>query len=152
METEKPMHESYVEMTEFVLPNDANALGTAFGGKIMQWIDIAASISSMRHSRSLVVTAKMGQLDFLTPVKVGQIVSLQGRVIAVGNTSMEVQVKIFSEDPITGECQHTGTAALTYVAIDKEGNKVRVPRLKAETDEEKKLLQIGMERLKNRKR
>lgn len=151
IDSEKPMRESYVEMTEIVLPNDANAIGTAFGGKIAQWIDIAASVAAIRHCRSLVVTASMGQLDFISPVRVGDIVILKGRVIAVGNTSMEVQIEIFSEDPTSGEKQHTGIALLTYVAIDKACNKVRVPRIYPETDEEKRLFQIGNERLGARK-
>lgn len=151
MDIEKPMSESTVEMTEVVLPNDANAIGTAFGGKIAQWVDIAASVAAMRHSRTLVVTASMGQLDFISPVKVGQIILLKGGVIAVGNTSMEVQIDIFSEDPLSGNRKHTGTAMLTYVAIDKQGNKVRVPRLRPETEEDKRRMKTGLSRLEARR-
>lgn len=151
MEMEKAMRESYVEMTEIVLPNDANLIGTAFGGKIAQWIDIAGSIAAIRHSRTLVVTASMGQIDFVHRVKVGQIVILQARVVAVGNTSMEVLVEIFAEDPLSGQRSHTGSAILTSVAVDKAGNKVRVPRVRPETPEEKKLHEAGLARIAARK-
>ncbi|MCL5055905.1 MAG: acyl-CoA thioesterase [Firmicutes bacterium] len=143
MNFEKPMKESYVEMTEVVLPNDTNPHGTIFGGKVAQWVDIAGSISAIRHCRMTVVTASMGQLDFLSPVKVGQILILRSQVVYVGNTSMEVQVNIFSEDPLSGNRQKTGTAYLTYVALDGSGNRVRVPRLIPETEEEKNLLELG---------
>lgn len=146
------MRESFVEMTEFVLPNDANAHGTVFGGRVAQWVDIAASIAAMRHCRTPVVTASMGQLDFLSPVKVGQIVILKGSVIAVGNSSMEVQIEILSEDPQTGRRCPTGTALLTVVAVDKNGNHVRVPRLRAETEDEKRRMQIGTKRIEARKK
>jgi acyl-CoA hydrolase len=151
-EITKPMRESYVEMTEVVLPNDANPHGTMFGGRIALWVDIAGSVSAVRHARMPVVTASMGQLDFLSPVKVGQIVILKSRVIYVGHSSLEVLVEIFSEDPLSGNRQHTGTANLTYVAIDSAGNKVRVPRLIAETEEEKKLYKIGESRALSRKK
>lgn len=152
MDSEKAMRESYVEMTEIVLPNDANLVGTAFGGKIAQWVDIAASIAAIRHCRSLVVTASMGQIDFVHRVKIGQIVILQGRVVAVGNTSMEVLVEIYSEDPLTGERNHTGNANVTSVAVDSEGKHVRVPRVRPETTEEKKLHEAGLARINARKR
>ncbi len=152
MNLNKKMKESYVEMTEVVLPNDTNPLGTIFGGKVAQWVDIAGTISAIRHCRMTVVTASMGQLDFLSPVKVGQILILRSRVIYVGNTSMEVQVNIFSEDPLSGNVQKTGTAYLTYVALDSAGNKVRVPRLISETEEEQNLLELGKKMALERKR
>lgn len=150
MDNEKPMRESYVEMTQIVLPNDANAHGNVFGGKVAEWVDIAGTVAASRHCRTYVVTARMGQLDFLSPVKVGQIVILKGRVIAVGNTSMEVLVEIFSEDPFSGNVKHTGSATLTYVAFDTAGNKVKVPRIRPETEEEKKLHQLGLDRIQTR--
>lgn len=146
----KPMRESLAEMTEIVLPNDANPLGTMFGGRVAQWIDIAGSVSAIRHARMSVVTARMGELDFLSPVKVGQIVILRSRVIFVGNTSMEVQVDLYSEDPLSGSRRHTVTASLTYVAIDAKGERVRVPRIVPETDEEKRLYKIGEARFLSR--
>lgn len=147
----KPMRDSTVEMTEIVLPNDANALGTAFGGTIAGWVDIAGSVAALRHARTQVVTARMGQLDFLSPVRVGHIVILKSRVIAVGRTSMEVQVEIYAEDPLSGTRRHAGTASLTYVAIDRSGNKVEVPGVRPETEEEKRLHAIGLERIRARK-
>jgi len=152
MELEKAMRESYVEMTEIVLPNDANLIGTAFGGKIAQWIDIAGSIAAIRHCRNLVVTASMGQIDFVHRVKVGQIVILHAWVVAVGNTSMEVLVEIYAEDPLTGHRDHTGNASLTSVAVDKDGKKIQVPRVRPETVEEKKMHEAGLARIQARKR
>ena len=110
---------SRVVMTESVLPGDGNPLGTAFGGKIAQWIDIAAAIACQRHCRQRVVTASMDDLHFLRPIRVGMIVELRAQVNAAFRTSMEAGVRIESEDPLTGERRHVCTAWLTFVAQDE---------------------------------
>src|SRR3954471_1668060 len=105
----KSPSESSVIMTEIVLPSDTNALGTIFGGKVMSWIDIAAAIAAGRHARRVVVTASIDALHFKAPVKVGQVVHVQASVNYAARTSMEVGVRVDSENQLTGERVHTAT-------------------------------------------
>ena len=126
-----------IEMNQLVLPPHTNALGTAFGGTIMSWIDICAGMSAQRHSRCVVVTASMDQLDFKAAITLGQLVTLRSIVNYVGRTSMEVGVRVEAEDTLTGERTHAASAYLTFVAIDKQGNPTPVPSLSPETDAEK---------------
>ena len=116
-------------MTEIVLPSDANALGTIFGGKIMSWIDIAGAIAAGRHARGVVVTASIDALHFVAPVKVGDVVHIQASVNYAGRTSMEVGVRVDSENLVTGEMQHTATAYTTFVALDAHAQPTPVPPL-----------------------
>jgi acyl-CoA hydrolase len=129
---------SRVEMTEVVLPGDTNALGTIFGGKVMQWIDVAASVAGMRHSGGNVVTASIDALAFLTPIHLGEIVVLKSQVNFVGTTSMEIGVRVEAEDPRTGSRRYTTKAYLTFVAIDQDGKARPIPPLKIESDEERR--------------
>jgi acyl-CoA hydrolase len=138
--------ESRVEMVEVVLPNDANPLGNILGGKVMHLIDMAGAIAAHRHSRSLVVTAAMDQLEFLSPVKIGQLVILHAQVTCAFRTSVEVEVKVFSEDVISGTRRPTSTAFLTFVAIDDQGRPRPIPPLIAETEEEKKKMEEARQR------
>lgn len=144
-EPKTPRH-SRVVMTETVLPGDANPLGTAFGGKIAQWIDIAAAVACQRHCRRRVVTASMDDLHFLLPIKVGMIVELRAQVNAAFRTSMEAGVRIESEDPVTGERRHVCTAFVTFVAQDESGKPVQVPPLHLETDEDRRRCQDAADR------
>ena len=137
---------SRVVMTESVRPGDGNPLGTAFGGKIAQWIDIAAAIACQRHCRQRVVTASMDDLHFLRPIRVGMIVELRAQVNAAFRTSMEAGVRIESEDPLTGERQHVCTAWLTFVAQDDHGRPVQVPPLVIETEEDRRRARDAGER------
>ena len=134
----KPSRESRVEMTELVLPGDTNALGTIFGGKVMQWIDIAASVAGMRHSGGSVVTASIDALTFLTPIHLGEIVRLQAQVNFVGRTSMEVGVRVEAENPRTAARRYTTKAYLTFVAIDADGKPRAIPPLVAENDDDRR--------------
>src|SRR5256885_16897985 len=102
----KSPRDSAVIMTELVLPGHANAMGTIFGGQIMSWIDIAAAIAAQRHARRAVVTASIDALHFLAPVKVGHVVHIRAMVNFSGRTSLEVGVRVDSENPITGEMTH----------------------------------------------
>lgn len=142
----KPACESYVEMTEFVLPTHTNPLGTAFGGQIMAWIDICASIAAMRHAREVVVTASMDDLHFRAPIYQGEVVVLKAQVNRAFHTSMEVGVRVEAENPLTGERRHCSSAYLTFVALDAEGNRVRIPPLLPETEEEKRRYEEAAER------
>ena len=129
---------SRVVMTESVLPGDGNPLGTAFGGRIAQWIDVAAAIACQRHCRQRVVTASMDDLHFLKPIRVGMTVELRAQVNATFRTSMEAGVRIESEDPLTGDRRHVCSAYLTFVAQDQEGRAVEVPALALLTDEDRR--------------
>lgn len=129
---------SRVEMTEVVLPGDTNALGTIFGGKVMQWIDIAASVAGMRHSGGPVVTASIDALHFLTPIHMGEVVVLKAQVNYVGRTSMEIGVRVEAEDPTHGARRYTTKAYLTFVAIDRSGAPRSVRSLILVTDEDRR--------------
>lgn len=127
-----------MEMTQLLLPGDANALGAAFGGSVMGWIDIAAAVSAQRHARQQVVTASMDDLHFHAPIKIGFQVILRARVVAAFKSSMEVGVTVHAENPLTGERQLTTSALLTFVALDKDGKKLPVPPLACESDNERR--------------
>ncbi len=130
--------ESATEMTEIVLPGDTNAIGTIFGGKVMAWIDIAAAIAAGRHARRVVVTASIDALHFLAPVKVGHILHIKAMVNFASRTSMEVGVRVDSENPLTGERMHTASAYTTLVALNDLGRPIPVPPIEPDSPEEKR--------------
>jgi acyl-CoA hydrolase len=125
-------------MVQVVLPNDANPLGFILGGTVMHLIDIAGAIAGHRHTRSLLVTAAVDGLQFLHPIKVGDLILLKARVTAVWSTSLEVEVEVFSEETLTGRRQMTSLAYLTFVAVDRDSRRVTIPGLILETDEDKR--------------
>jgi len=133
--------ESATEMVQVVLPNDANPLGFILGGTVMHLIDIAGAIACHRHTRSLLVTAAVDGLQFLHPIKVGDLIILKAMVTAVWSTSLEVEVEVFSEETLTGVRRMTSRAYLTFVAVDRDGQRVTIPGLIVETDEEKRRVQ-----------
>src|ERR671920_1456448 len=135
----KKPSQSETEMVQVVLPNDANPLGYILGGTVMHLIDIAGAIACHRHTRTLLVTAAVDDLQFLHSIKVGDLIILKARVTCVFTTSLEVQVDVFSEETLTGVRQLTSRAFLTFVAIDRNGARVRVPPLLVETDDEKRV-------------
>jgi acyl-CoA hydrolase len=128
-------------MVQVVLPNDANPLGFILGGTVMHLIDIAGAIACHRHTRSLLVTAAVDGLQFLHPIKVGDLIILKAVVTAVWSTSLEVEVEVFSEETLTGVRRMTSRAYLTFVAVDRDGQRVQIPGLIVETDEEKRRVQ-----------
>jgi acyl-CoA hydrolase len=134
----KSVRISQVEMTELVLPNDTNRLGNLLGGRLMQWIDIAAAIAAWRHTNRICVTASVDELNFIHPIKEGEVVTLQASVNRAFNTSVEVGVKVNKENPSTGERRHTNTAYLTFVALDEAGHPVAVPALLPSSKEEQR--------------
>ncbi len=125
-------------MVEVVLPQDANVLGNMLGGRVMHLVDIAAAIAAHRHSSSHVVTASVDSVDFRNPIRVGELIILRAHVNRVFNTSMEVGVKVFSENVLTGERKHTTTAYVTFVAIDETGRPKPVPPLILVTAEDRR--------------
>ena len=124
-------------MVQVVLPNDANPLGFILGGTVMHLIDITGAIACHRHTRSLLVTAAVDGLQFLHPIKVGDLIILRARVTAAFKTSLEVMVEVFSEATLTGERKQTCVAYLTFVTINRDGGRIPVPPLLLETDEER---------------
>jgi acyl-CoA hydrolase len=130
--------ESVAEYSELALPNDANVLGNLLGGKIMHLVDLAGAIAAMKHCRNVVVTASVDQMNFLHPVRIGQWVRLRSSVNRAFRTSMEVGVKVWVEDLLTGEELHVSSAFLTFVAIDASGKGVAIPPVIPETDDEKR--------------
>ena len=135
--TAKRADESATEMVQVVLPNDANPLGFILGGTVMHLIDIAGAIACHRHTRTLLVTAAVDGLQFLHPIKVGDLIILKSRVTAAWSTSLEVEVEVFSEEITTGLRRMTSRAYLTFVSIDTEGRRVPIPPLILETDAER---------------
>jgi acyl-CoA hydrolase len=138
MLTPRPVRDSQSEMAEIVLPNDANPLGALLGGRLMHWIDLAGAMAAHRHSRSYAVTASVDHIDFLVPVRVGELIMLKSSVNRVFQTSMEVGVKVFVEDFIADKSQHVASAYLTFVAIDLNRNRVKVAPVIPETEEQRR--------------
>jgi acyl-CoA hydrolase len=126
-------------MVEVVLPNDANPLGFILGGTVMHLIDMAGAIACHRHTRCLLVTAAVDSLQFLHPIKVGDLIILRARVTAAWTTSLEVRVEVYSEGTLTGARQLTSIAYLTFVAIDTSGKRCVIPSLVLETDDERRV-------------
>jgi acyl-CoA hydrolase len=129
--------DSATEMVQVVLPNDANPLGFILGGTVMHLIDIAGAIACHRHTRTLLVTAAVDGLQFLHPIKVGDLIILKSRVTAAWSTSLEVEVEVFSEEILTGLRKMTSQAYLTFVSIDTEGRRLPIPGLILETEDER---------------
>jgi acyl-CoA hydrolase len=136
--TGRPVSASQSEMVEAVLPNDANPLGFILGGRVLHLVDIAGAIAAHRHSNSHVVTASVDYVDFRNPVRVGELIILKSSVNRVFRTSMEVGVKVFSENFITGHRLHTSSAYLTFVAVDAQRNPQEIRPLILETEEDRR--------------
>src|ERR1700729_353308 len=146
----KTVSASTSEIVEIVLPNDANLLGNMLGGRVMHLIDIAGALAANRHANSHVVTASVDYLDFRFPIRVGEWVVLKSSINRVFHTSMEVGVKVFSENVLTGERRHTSTAYLTYVALDLSRKPHSVPPLILETDQDRRRFREAGERRRQR--
>jgi len=129
---------SRVEMTQVVLPGDTNAHGNVFGGRLMQWIDIAGAVAAHRHARSNVVTASIDDLHFVEPIRLGDIVVLRASVNWAGRTSMEVGVRILAERPGGSKQTHAASAYLTFVSINRRGRPTRVPALLPDTADDRR--------------
>ena len=151
----KPPSESATEMVQVVLPNDDNPLGYILGGTVMHLVDIAGAIAGHRHTRSPLVTAAVDGLQFLHPIKVGDLIILRARVTAAWTSSLEVEVEVFCEEILTGVRRLTSRAYLTFVAVDLGGRKQTIPSLLLETDDERRRAEEAnlrrAERLKARK-
>jgi uncharacterized protein (TIGR00369 family) len=134
----KRVAESQITMTQQMLPSDANPFGNVHGGVIMKLVDSAAGACAGRHARQRVVTARIDEISFLTPVFVGDLVYAKASVNAVGRSSLEVGVRVEAENIRTGNIVHVASAYLVFVAIDEKGTPTPVPQLLAESEEEKR--------------
>jgi acyl-CoA hydrolase len=146
----KTAAESAAEMVEMVLPNDANPLGNLLGGRVMHLIDVAGAISAQRHAHSQVVTVAVDNLDFLYPIRVGEHVALRAHITRAFRTSMEVEVRVYREDYLTGERRQTSSAFVTYVALDSTGKPQEIPALIPRTKEEKRRYREALVRRRQR--
>jgi len=133
----KTAKETCATTTKIVLPNDTNPLGNLFGGELMAWMDIIASISAHRHSKRVVVTASVNNVSFQQPIKHGSIVTLEAKVSRAFSSSMEVFIDVFVEDRVSGKMEKSNEAIYTFVAVDQNGGPIEVPELIPETEEEK---------------
>jgi uncharacterized protein (TIGR00369 family) len=146
----KSIRASQISIAQLMQPEHANNLGNVHGGWIMKLVDEAGALACMRHAQRRVVTVAIDQMVFRQPIRIGDLVILNAEVTYAGRTSMEAEVQVTAENPITGERTHTNTAYLVYVAMDDDGQPVPVPPLFAETEEEKGRVQKAEQRQKRR--
>jgi uncharacterized protein (TIGR00369 family) len=142
----KTISASRISIAQLMQPEYANNLGNVHGGWIMKLCDEAGALACMRHAQRRVVTVAIDRMEFHQPIRIGDLVILTAEVTYVGRTSLEAEVQVVAENPITGEQTHTNTAYLVYVALDDDRKPVQVPPLITETPEE----QARMDRAKQR--
>jgi acyl-CoA hydrolase len=147
----KSCADSRISVSQLMNPNHANLLGNVHGGWIMKLVDEAGALAGMRHAQQRVVTVALDQMSFRQPILIGDLVTLTAEVSYAGTTSMEVEVRVTAENPISGMRAHTNTAYLVYVALDERGRPVSVPRLLPETDLERERMEAGRLRQEYRK-
>ena len=147
----KTVKNTHVIMHELILPNDTNLLGNVLGGRVMHLMDMCAAMSAYKHARTAVVTASVDRLDFLAPVKMGEIMILKSSVNYTGKSSMEVGVRIESENPKTGHIHHTSSAYLTFVSLNENGKPQKVDDIEPENDIEIRRYNEGKSRHEERK-
>jgi acyl-CoA hydrolase len=129
--------ESFVSMTELVLPNDTNTLNNLMGGRLMHWMDIVSAIAAQKHSNRIVVTASVDNISFRHPILLGNVVTLKANVTRAFNSSMEVRIHVDAEDIPSGKKIESNNAYFTFVAVDQMGRPIDVPEIEPETEEEK---------------
>lgn len=144
--TQKFARESHTIMNELVLPNDTNTLNNLMGGRLLHWMDIAAAISAQKHSNRIVVTASVDNVSFRHPIKLGDVISIEAQVSRAFTTSVEVRLVVWAQNIPSGTRVKSNEAFYTFVAIDDKDEKVAVPRLIPETDEEQKLYNEALQR------
>lgn len=147
---EKSWKESYTDLQRLVLPPDTNIFNDLYGGRLVEWIDNVAAIVATKHSRRRTVTGSIDSLFFLSPINLGDIVHLTGRMNYVHKSTMEIQVDVYSEEGLTGEKSFTTTCMLTYVAITQDGRPTEVPGLILDTDDDKERFTQGEARRQTR--
>ncbi|MBB3697324.1 acyl-CoA thioesterase [Flammeovirga yaeyamensis] len=146
MTLEKAPKESYVVSTEMVLPNDTNPLNNLMGGHLLHLMDVVAAISAQKHSNRIVVTASVDNVSFKHSPKLGDVITLEAHVTRAFNSSMEVFIRVWSENIPNGTKVETNQAFFTFVAVDQTGRPITVPKIKPETNIEKKLYEEALQR------
>lgn len=144
------MRASRITISQLMHPEHANLLGNVHGGWIMKLVDEAGALACMRHAQKKVVTVAIDSMTFREPIRIGDLIILNAEVTYTGRTSMEAEVQVLAENPVTGERTHTNTAWLVYVALDDDGNPTPVPPLMAESVEEKRKMADALERQERR--
>jgi len=147
----KTPSESFTLMTQLIFPTDTNHYDTMFGGRLMEYMDKAAAISAMRHAHTQSVTASMDSIDFLAPIKVGEVIEIKSFVTWTSRSSMEIFVTVIAENLITGEKKRTVNAFFTFVALGNDGRPTEIASIKPESEYEKILFAGAPERHEQRK-
>lgn len=150
MAKKKFVKDSIVTMTELVLPQHTNQLGNLLGGQLMHWIDICAALAASKHAEKVCVTASVDKIDFHHPIKLGYVVTLIASVNRAFNTSMEVGVKVITENFVLRKNLHTNSAYLTFVGVDKNGKPAKAFEIIPETEDEKRRFNEALQRRKQR--
>ena len=148
--TPKPISASRVTLSQLMHPEHANLLGNVHGGWIMKLVDEAGALACMRHAQKKVVTVAIDSMTFREPIRIGDLVILNAEVAYTGRTSMEAEVHVIAENPVSGQQTHTNTAYLVYVALDDEGRPSPIPALLAETDDDRRKMTDALERQERR--
>jgi uncharacterized protein (TIGR00369 family) len=148
--TPKTPQASRISIAQLMQPEHANIIGHVHGGWIMKLVDEAGALACMRHAQKRVVTVAVDSMVFHEPIKIGDLVILNAEVTYTGRTSMEAEVQVIAENPITGERTYTNTAYLVYVALDNDGRPTHVPSLILETEEEKQRMELAKKRQAHR--
>ena len=148
--TPKTMRKSRIQIAQLMQPEHANTQGNVHGGWIMKLVDEAGALAAMRHARHRIVTVAIDRMVFRQPIRIGDLIILDAEVTYAGHTSLEVEVDVTAENPITGQRTHTNTAYLVYVAIDDDGKPTQIPPLLAETPEEQSRMDAAKERQQRR--
>lgn len=148
--TPRTVKETVHETSQLMMPQHANTLGHVFGGVVMSMMDITAAVSAMRHARMTCVTASVDRVDFREPIHIGDLVIMKSSVNYVGRTSMEVGVRVETENLLDGIRRHTNSCYLTFVAVDRNGRPVPIPPLTPETPDEKRRYNAAQERRRRR--
>lgn len=146
MKKTKNCRDSFITMTELVLPNDTNGLNNLMGGRLMHWMDIAAAIAAQKHSNRIVVTASVDNISFSEPIRIGNAVTITAFVTRAFSSSMEVYMEVTAEDIPADKKVHTNRAFFTFVAVDQSGKPIDVPQLEPETELEKELYEGALRR------
>lgn len=142
----KTPKESFVSMTELVLPNDTNTLNNLMGGRLMHWMDVVSAIAGQKHCNSIVVTASVDNISFRSPIQLGNVVTLRAKVTRAFNSSVEIRIDVEAENIPEGKKADSNSAYFTFVAVDKDGHPVEVPEVLPETDEERELYNGALRR------
>ena len=142
----KKPKDTFVIMSELVLPNDTNTLGNLMGGRLMHWMDIAAAISAQKHCNCPVVTASVDNVSFANPIKLGNLLTIESKLTRAFNSSMEVYLRVWGEDLSAQYKYLSNEAYMTFVALDPNSRPRKVPQLEPETEGEKRMFETALSR------